>query len=1180
VGGGPIGIAAGDFKNFGQARDLVVANHNDNTVSILYGDGNGGFTAGPVLPVGQGPFGVATGDFNGDGKIDIAVANKTDDDVSILFGNGDGTFQAAVTLGAGGAPANVAVGNFSGHGPVDMAVANTSDDTITILLSQITQTATATASNIQISDPGTHTAAASYPGDAHFDASVSAATAPLAAAGQTATPTFSVAGGTYASTQMVTIADSTAGSTIYYTTNGTTPSTNSTMFTAPITVSSTETLQAIAVANGFAQSAPVSATYTIEVIIPTTTTLTSSANPQVVGQNVTFTAVVTPVSGGGVPTGTITATVNGNFITTVTLNNGVGTYTSDQLPVGTFSLGAVYSGDATYGPSMGTMIETVNSATGANVTLAVISGGQAVTTVSSGSVVTLMATVTNAGAPVTTGLVNFCDATVAYCTDIHLIGTAQLSSAGTAVFKFVPPPGGHSYRAAFAGTASAVAGSSNVANLTVNSAPTTTTIAQSGSAGDYTLTATVVGSGGLLAPTGTVSFLDTSNAGAVLGTATLGTGTAAQGWTTPQSPATEPEPQSVVVGDFNGDGIPDLAVGTNGTAITSGTGYVGILLGNGDGTFQAAKNTAALGNNQSIAAAAFVNGGPQDIITVSNSASGTNNADILFGNGAGGVSQSSVFSLQLNSVTSIVTGDFNGDGKQDFIVAGEIFGVYAFDIFLGNGNGTFNSGTLNATGSTPTVIAAGEFDSRGSLELVVANTSDGSITLFENDGAGNFFPNGSSASGVHPTSIVAGDFNGDGILDLAVADSAAGMVTVLIGDGFGDFTKQTPSAAGTNPASIVTGDFNGDGKLDVAVSNPNNMVTILLGKGDGTFAPATTQPTGTSPQGIAAGNFNGQGNTGLAVANLGSANAAASTVTVLLSQETQTATATANNIAVSGSGTHLVDASYPGDSTYAASVSATTGLTASGGISQTITFPAPSSPVTYGVAPITLNATGGASGNPIVFSTTGPCSVTSATLTITGVGSCVVSANQAGNATYTAAAQVSHTITISPAVLTVAVAGSPSRQFGQQNPVFTYTIGPFVNGDTQTTATTGAPSLTTAAIPKSAAGNYTITATQGTLAAVNYTFNFVNGQLTVTGGAAQTIVFSPLANFSSGTSVPLIAVASSGLAVTFTVTGPANISNGTTLNITGTGPVTVTAAQAGDGNFNPATSVARTFTAQ
>jgi hypothetical protein len=162
-------------------------------------------------------------------------------------------------------------------------------------------------------------------------------------------------------------------------------------------------------------------------------------------------------------------------------------------------------------------------------TLAITSGGNAVASggsVASGSEVTLTAVVTAGSTKLNVGQVNFCDASVTYCTDIHLLGTAQLTSAGTAVFRLHPGIGIHSYKAVFAGTpngATAYAGSTSAtATLTVTGTfPTTTAIATSGSAGDYTLTATVtslVNSSSLFAPTGTVSFLDTSNNNAVLAT--------------------------------------------------------------------------------------------------------------------------------------------------------------------------------------------------------------------------------------------------------------------------------------------------------------------------------------------------------------------------------------------------------------------------------------------------------------------------------------------------------------------------------------------------------------------------------------------------------------------------------------------------------------------------------------
>jgi hypothetical protein len=570
------------------------------------------------------------------------------------------------------------------------------------------------------------------------------------------------------------------------------------------------------------------------------------------------------------------------------------------------------------------------SAVTTSTTLAITADASALTSVSSGTVVTLTATVDGGGVPVTTGQVKFCDADAVDCTDIHLLGIAQLTAAGAAAFKFVPGPGIHSYKAEFPGTASDATSASDALSLTVNAAPTTTTIAKSGAKGNYTLKATVTGKGSTTGPSGEVSFLDTTNENAVLGTAELGASTESLTWTTPQSPATQPRPQSIVVADFNGDGIPDIAVGVNATT-TGGKGYINILLGNGDGTFQAAKTFAALSDNQAMVAAPFVDGGPVDILTVSNSSTDTNNALILTGDGKGGFTVGTPFSLGVINVSALITGDFNGDGKQDFIAAGESFGVPGFDVDLGNGNGTFNSGTLIPTADTKiTALGAGDFTGSGALDLAVVG-SDGSVDIFLQDGLGDFSPGASANAGKSPSAIVVGDFNGDGKADLAIANSGDNNVTVLLGDGNGNFTPNASPATGVKPASIALGDFNGDGIVDLAVANSGaNTVTVLLGKGNGAFTVEPALTTGSTPIALAAGNFNGEDVSDLAVANNAPTPVATTgTATILLAELTQTATTTATSVTLTDAGTQLVDASYAGDDIHHASVSATTSITGS-----------------------------------------------------------------------------------------------------------------------------------------------------------------------------------------------------------------------------------------------------------
>ena len=241
--------------------------------------------------------------------------------------------------------------------------------------------------------------------------------------------------------------------------------------------------------------------------------------------------------------------------------------------------------------------------------------------------------------------------------------------------------------------------------------------------------------------------------------------------------------------------------------------------------------------------------------------------------------------------------------------------------------------------------------------------------------------------------------------------------------------------------------------------------------------------------------------------------------------------------------------------------------------SQTIIFGALPT-VTYGVAPITLGATA-SSGLPVSYTVTGPATISGNTLTITGWGTVTVTANEAGNANYTAATAVSQSFTVNEAVLTVTV-NNATRQYGAANPAFSYTIAGFVNGDTSSVVA-GSATMTTTATSTSAPGSYPISIATQNFWALNYTFNYVSGTLTVNQGS-QTISFGALSNVTYGVApITLGATTSSGLPVSYTVTGPATLS-GSTLTITGAGTITVTANQAGNADYTAATAVTQSFT--
>ncbi len=543
--------------------------------------------------------------------------------------------------------------------------------------------------------------------------------------------------------------------------------------------------------------------------------------------------------------------------------------------------------------------------------LTVTSGGRAVTTVAYGTVVTLTATDTAGSTPVTRGTVNFCDATAAHCTDIHIVGTAQLTSAGTAVFNLRPGVGSHSYKAVFVGTPTYAGSSSSAATLTVpmpaGGVPTTTTVASSGSGFYYGLSATVGASWPGPAPSGTVSFLNASNGNALLATAGLGASNPL--WVISGSygycQESEAEPAGVASADLNGDGIPDLA------AVCPVNGTVGIFLGNGDGTFTQQESLSLpaqySGPANDVVAADFNGDGIPDLAVTF----GTSMA-IFLGNGDGTftLKATQIFGQASSISNAIAVADFNQDGILDLAMASG-YGD-SLTILLGNGDGTFTYSARPPTGNDPTGVAVGDFNGDGIPDLAVTNAGADTVTILLGNGDGTFTPAPASPStGSYPQGIVAADLTGHGTPDLAVANTSSQTLTILLGNGDGTFTPAVKSPAAADPYSIVVADFNGDGIPDLAVSQSYGYVNVLLGNGDGTFTPAVNPAYDTSGQFLAAADFSGSGLPGLAT-NFDDLE------TVLTDMA---ATAAAPAAWVVGTGTYQVEARYPGKNTFIASTS-------------------------------------------------------------------------------------------------------------------------------------------------------------------------------------------------------------------------------------------------------------------
>ncbi len=281
------------------------------------------------------------------------------------------------------------------------------------------------------------------------------------------------------------------------------------------------------------------------------------------------------------------------------------------------------------------------------------------------------------------------------------------------------------------------------------------------------------------------------------------------------------EGRAVVVGDFNGDGKQDIAV----AGIDShGDGIVSVYLGNGDGTFQAPV-TFDLGFETSphqLGVGDFNGDGLLDLaVGYGEYGTYTGFVKVLLSNGDGTFRASKDFAVDDDGVAGLTVGDFNGDGKPD-LVAVDYEG--SVSVLLGNGDGTFQSPVTFQVGDQANKVVSADLANRGIQDLIIVGYE--TVSVLRGNGDGTF-----QSPIVYPVNgpgvIVVGDFTGDGVLDLALIGDNS--VSVLQGNGDGTFQNAIDYLAGQGAYALAVGDFNGDGALDLAAANSySDDVSVLL----------------------------------------------------------------------------------------------------------------------------------------------------------------------------------------------------------------------------------------------------------------------------------------------------------------------------------------------------------------
>jgi hypothetical protein len=312
----------------------------------------------------------------------------------------------------------------------------------------------------------------------------------------------------------------------------------------------------------------------------------------------------------------------------------------------------------------------------------------------------------------------------------------------------------------------------------------------------------------------------------------LDTGSLGAGWS----------PRRLATGDFNGDGRLDVAAVVGNAEVTRATVLINDLQTPPAGLEFQTSNVRVTGKPHAITMGDFNRDGLLDVATCNG---GQGSFSVLFGTADGDVVISRTYIPEERAALFTITnGDYDGDGDLD-LAAGDVWGEQAI-LRTNAGDGTFFNVSFTPLGAAPALLISADVDGNGLTDLLSANSGANTVSIAPSAGGGLFEPPRQLRVGSRPLAVAAHDLDADGDLDLAVASSTVRELSVHRNQGEGTFEAGRSYPVIGAARHVVAGDLDGSGEVELLVAH-DSWVTVFRSEGDGGFAEELTVDTRQDP---------------------------------------------------------------------------------------------------------------------------------------------------------------------------------------------------------------------------------------------------------------------------------------------------------------------------------------------